>query len=327
MDKRSNLIKIALDSTYFKGTTFKASQKYFILNRIKNNDNPPTRSNFRFKKALSICVYLILILSMGTIVTEKIILKELDNTAKTIVPKPSTPEQKPQPTDFTNEILSQKDVHYLMLNSMDYFRTAKGSLEFKSKDQYEPNVEYLVKNDAKNSVGYEKYGKMIKIAINGSSRTIDSENNQTVRETKYEEYTEAIEFDKQIEYRYSSLDGKPLFRYRNDHPIVGISKGSLFPQEIATNFLMNYDNWEIKEQNLEYLGRKSLLISGTLEQDNARRFQGKEFRFWIDKQTGILLTYEIYNSNGDAVEYIKTKEIIIDKEFGDEIQKIKEQMR
>jgi outer membrane lipoprotein-sorting protein len=108
---------------------------------------------------------------------------------------------------------------------------------------------------------------------------------------------------------------------------IYISKGSLFPQEIATNFLINYDNWEIKEQNLEYLGRKSLLISGTLEEDNARKFQGKEFRFWIDKQTGILLTYEIYNSNGDAVEYIKTKEIIIDKEFGDEIQKIKKQMR
>jgi hypothetical protein len=62
---------------------------------------------------------------MGKIVTEKIILKELNNTAKITVPKPSTPEQKPQPTDDTNEILSQKDVHYLMLNSMDYFRTER----------------------------------------------------------------------------------------------------------------------------------------------------------------------------------------------------------
>jgi hypothetical protein len=327
MDKKTNQIKGALESTYFKDATFKASQKYYILNRIRNNEKQPTRSNFRLKKALSICVYLILIFSMGKFVNEKIILKELDNTAKTIVPKPSTPEQKPQPTDDTNEILSQKDVHYLMLNSMDYFKTAKGSIEFKSKDQYEPNVEYLVKNDAKNPVGFEKYGRMIKIAIKGSYKTIDSETNQTVREAEYDGYTEVIEFDKQIEYRYSTLDGKPLYRYRNDHPIVGISKGSLFPQEIATNFLMNYDNWEIKEQNLEYLGRKSLLISGTLEEDNARKFQGKEFRFWIDKETGILLTYEIYNSNGDAVEYIRTKEIIIDKEFNDEIHKIEEQMR
>jgi hypothetical protein len=153
MDKKTNQIKGALDSTYFKETTFKASQKYYILKRIRNSEKQPTRSNFRFKKALSICVYLILIFSMGKIVNEKIILKELDNTAKTIVPKPSIPEQKPQPTDDTNEILSQKDVHYLMLNSMDYFKTAKGSFEFKSKDQYEPNVEYLVKNDAKNPVG------------------------------------------------------------------------------------------------------------------------------------------------------------------------------
>jgi hypothetical protein len=50
MNKRSNQIKIVLDSTYFKDTTFKASQKYFILNRIKNNDKPPIRSNYRFKK-------------------------------------------------------------------------------------------------------------------------------------------------------------------------------------------------------------------------------------------------------------------------------------
>jgi hypothetical protein len=327
MDKRSNQIKNALDSTYFKDTTFKASQKYYILNKIRNNDKPPTRSNFRFKKALSICVYLILIFNMGTIVIEKITTKELENTTKTDVPKPSTPEKTSKPTNDMNKILSQKDVHYLMLNSMDYFKTAKGSLEFKSKDQYEPHVKYLVKNDAKNPVGYEKYGRMIKIAIKGSYKTIDSETNQTVREAEYDGYTEAIEFDKQIEYRYSTLDGKPLYQYRNDHPIVGISKGSLFPQEIATNFLMNYDNWEIKEQNLEYLGRKSLLISGTLEEDNARKFQGKEFRFWVDKQTGILLSYEIYNSNGDAVEYIRTKEIFIDKEFNDEIQKIKKQMR
>jgi hypothetical protein len=327
MDKRSNQIKNALDSTFFKDTTFKTSQKYYILNRINNNDKQIFRSNFRFKKVLSICVYLILILSMGTIVTEKIIQKEFENTAETVVPKPSTSEEKTQPTFDTNRILSQKDVHYLMLNSMDYFKTAKGSLEFKSKDQYEPNVEYLVKNDPKNPVGYEKYGRMIKIAIKGSSRTIDSENNQTVRETEYDGYTEAIEFDKQIEYRYSTLDGKPLTRYRDDHPIVGISKGSLFPQEIATNFLMNYDNWQIKEQNLEYLGRKSLLISGTLEVDNALKFGGREFKFWIDKQTGILLTYEIYNSNGNAVEYIRTKEIFIDKEFNDEIHKIEEQMR
>lgn len=327
MDKKTNQIKGALDSTYFKETTFKASQKYYILNRIRNSEKQPTRSNFQFKKALSICVYLILIFSMGKIVNEKIILKELDNTAKTIVPKPSIPEQKPQPTDDTNEILSQKDVHYLMLNSMDYFKTAKGSIEFKTKDEYEPNVEYLVKNDGKNPIGYEKRKNTVKIAVKGSFKTIDAKTDQLVRETGYEGYTEANEFDKKIEYRYSTLDGKPLYRYRDDHPIVGISKGSLFPQEISTNFLKDYKNWKIEKQDFKYLGRISLLISGTLEEDNAIKFGGREFKFWVDKQSGILLTYEIYNSNGDAVEYIRTKEIFIDEEFKDEILKIKEQMR
>jgi hypothetical protein len=327
MDKRSNQIKNALDSTLFKETTFKTSQKYYILNKIRNNHKQTIRSNFRFNRALSISVYLILIFSMGTIVTEKINPKEFENTANTVVSKPSTPEEKSNPTDDSNKILSQKDVHYLMLNSMDYFKTAKGSIEFKSKDEYEPKVEYLVKNDKKNPIGYEKRKNTVKIAIKGSFKTFDAKTNQVVRETGYEGYTEVNEFDKKIKNRYTTLDGKPLYRYRDDHPIVGISKGSLFPQEIATNFLKDYKNWKIEKQDLKFLGRTSLLISGTLEENNARKFQGEDFEFWIDKQTGILLSYEIYNANGDSVEYIRTKEIFIDKEFHDEIHNIKEQMR
>lgn len=332
MDKKLNNLKYAFDSTYFKGSTFKDSQKHYVLNNIKrshfkeNNKKP----SFLFKKALSVGVISALTIGIGFFTFESLNNQEVKNTSvtsnknETNSTNAAADNKQQQVAEEENNFLSKEQIHYLLLNSMDNFDTAQGNLEYKSKDQYEPNIEYQVDMDKINPIGFEKVGEVIKLAKDGEYKTIDAKTQKVVRNVGYSDYVEAKDEDKKIESRYSkSSDGKPLYNYRDDHPLVGISKGSLFPQELATNLLENYENWKIEDQNIKYLGRESIIIRGPLDKDNAAKFNSYSFKFWVDKQTGILLTYEMYDSEGNAVEYLRTKEIKINEKLDEEILNFK----
>nr|WP_249365451.1 sigma-E factor regulatory protein RseB domain-containing protein [Cytobacillus citreus] len=96
----------------------------------------------------------------------------------------------------------------------------------------------------------------------------------------------------------TAFDGNPLTNYR-ERPPFGTANETLFPYEIASNYTRDLSKWEIEKQNEELLGHNTLVIKGT---KNHRDFQS--FRFWVDKDTGILVKYETYNANGDIVDYL-----------------------
>ncbi|ANC77387.1 hypothetical protein ABE65_011470 [Fictibacillus phosphorivorans] len=320
MDKKLSRLKRALDSTYFKNSSFKESQKYSILNNIKNNELDK-KPSFIIKKALSLGVISALTIGIGLFTFDKMNTqdaKEPNMINSEISTNANAPVVKKQ-----NKDLSKEEVNYLLLNSMDYFDTAKGNLDFKSKNQTETNIEYQVDMNKTNPIGYEKNGDIIKIAKNGEYKTINAKTENVIRNAGYEKYVEATDEEKKVENRYSKgNDGKEIYNIRTDHPIVGIAKGSLFPQEITTNLLQDYNNWTIEDQNTDYLGRDSIIISGSLEEDNAIKFSSKTFKFWVDKKTGILLTYEIYDAQGNTVEFLKTKDIMINEKLDDSILKL-----
>jgi outer membrane lipoprotein-sorting protein len=299
MDKRSNQIKKALDSTYFKDTTFNASQKYYILNRIRIIDKQPIRSNFRFNKALSICVYLILIFSMGTIVTEKIA-TDPSNIAKKIEPKPTLPgtatKQKndniytpPQQDEYFVE-LTKEEILTKMLNSVDHFETAKGEFEL-----------YYANSNTKINVQYELSIRENSGGVVTSEYEVNGEKNKRVYSYK-DVYTPSPSL--KIEDAFSiNINGEQVTDSRWRPPIQEASN-SLFPYEIASNYTRNLADWEIEKQDEQLLDHNTLVLKGNLNPYAAQKGRANSFRFWIDKDSGVLIKYETYDRSGEIVDYL-----------------------
>jgi outer membrane lipoprotein-sorting protein len=299
MDKRSNQIKNALDSSYFKDTTFKASQKYYILNRIKIIDKQPTRSNFRFNKALSICVYLILIFSMGMIVAEKIA-TDPSNIVKKIEPKPTLPgtttKQKndniytPPQQDEYFEDLTKEEILTKMLNSVDHFETAKGEFEL-----------YYANSNTKINVQYELSIRENSGGVVTSEYEVNGEKNKRIYSYK-DVYTPSPSL--KIEDAFSiNINGEQVTDSRWRPPIQEASN-SLFPYEIASNYTRNLPDWEIEKQDEQLLDHNTLVLKGNLNTYAAQKGRANSFRFWIDKDSGVLIKYETYDSSGEIVDYL-----------------------
>ncbi|RFB18685.1 hypothetical protein DZB84_00045 [Bacillus sp. HNG] len=98
-------------------------------------------------------------------------------------------------------------------------------------------------------------------------------------------------------------------RYRNSVP--PIAQSSLFPREITLNYLKSLDNWEIEIQNEKILTHNTIVIKGNLNEYAAEKHSAETFRFWIDKDSGVLLKYETYNGKGEVVDYLYPKELQI----------------
>lgn len=93
-------------------------------------------------------------------------------------------------------------------------------------------------------------------------------------------------------------DGNPLTIYRERSPLH-LANATLFPYEIASNYTRDLSKWEIENQNEELLGHNTLVIKGNINHRDSR-----SFRFWVDKDTGILVKYETYDAKGELVDYL-----------------------
>jgi outer membrane lipoprotein-sorting protein len=98
-----------------------------------------------------------------------------------------------------------------------------------------------------------------------------------------------------------------------DCPPIGLAQNSLFPYEIASNYTRDLEKWEIEKQNEELVGHNTLVLSGELDSYASDKTKSATFRFWVDKDTGILLKYETYNSSGEVVHYLHPKKLVINQ--------------
>lgn len=209
------------------------------------------------------------------------------------------PKQEENYNDMTKEEILTK-----MLNTVDHFETAKGEFE----------INY--RNIPSNSV--VSYEISLKNNIGGFSKTISGQEGKEI--VNYEYYSDGyFWFVSELTHIYNKSryskpirsgtlkiedafttddDGNDVTKYRERSPI-GEANATLFPYEIASNYTRNLNTWEIENQNEKVLGHNTLVIKGKINKHN---FQS--FRFWVDKDTGILVKYETYNSSGEVVDYL-----------------------
>jgi beta-lactamase regulating signal transducer with metallopeptidase domain len=208
-----------------------------------------------------------------------------------------------------NEIhkeMTKEEILTKMINSVDYFETAKG--EFKihydstdSADGY-TLIEYELSLNNQ-AGGYSKetsisrgderiqsYKDGTQWYINGSTGTY--------QETKYQNDRIPSE-TLTLESAFSVNNEGQNFTHYRERPPIGQAMSSLFPYEIASNYTRDLSKWEIEKQNEELLGHNTLVIKGNINHRDSR-----SFRFWVDKDTGILVKYETYDANGEVVNYL-----------------------
>lgn len=222
--------------------------------------------------------------------------------------------------------LTKEEVLTKLLNTVDYFHTAIGN--FETYDVYYDHstskavVEYKISN--KNLIGgYEKTINIPDEKIVGSKIETDEifYNDQRIWQLDNDEktyYTTDYESDPSreivkpeevfsinINKIYDSYD---KFRER---PVGGNS--SLFPYEITAKYLRFLNHWDIEKQNEELLGHNTIVLYGSIDKSivNIMQPQADSFRFWVDRDTGILLKREIYNANGEIISYLHPESLSV----------------
>lgn len=94
-----------------------------------------------------------------------------------------------------------------------------------------------------------------------------------------------------------------------ERPPIGIAQSSLFPYEIASNYTRDYNNWEIEKQNETLLNHNTIVLKGKLNRNSSNKQGAKTFRFWVDKDSGILVKYELYDETGNVVSFLHPLEL------------------
>lgn len=315
MENKLENLKEKMDDTIFSDISFEDKHYHMVLHSIKNPEHNSSRLSplkNKFNMVLSMSVISVMALGITYFVGTQInspsgskqtqVDEPKDNTKESVTrPSDSETEYVPPVQEENNDEMTKEEILTKMINTVDYFKTASG--QYKMHYGHIPaeyEVEYTISlGEIPGGVSKtieEVNGKKVvnsEYYLGGSVWAL-SEETKTFREFKYADYDnfgQPITLDE-------AFSGTDVTNYRG-RPPIGVANETLFPYEIASNYTRDLNSWDIEKQNEDILGHNTLVIKGN---KNHRDFQS--FRFWVDKDTGILVKYETYNSAGEVVDYL-----------------------
>ncbi|UOR10639.1 hypothetical protein [Halobacillus amylolyticus] len=314
MNKLNNL-KTKMDHSIFKGMHFEDENKKYVFNHIKKKK---TSNIFQITKTynivLSLSVLFLTLFGLGYFITSQNGVFNGGQQENQNTEEPETmyipPDKEENYDDMTKE-----DILTKMLNSVGHFQTAKGKFKYHIAD-----TTYDVEYQLSLSNPFAGYSKVTRY---GSEREKKVEYNYYNDKFIWEVSSENKTFEKvrhliDISGEKLGMDqafskdeqGNNVTSYRG-RPPIGSAKSSLFPYEIASNYTRNLSNWEIEKQNEILLEHNTVVLSGTLNEYASVKHKSSTFRFWVDKDTGILVKYETYNADNEVVNYLYTEKLEI----------------
>lgn len=212
---------------------------------------------------------------------------------------------------------AQEEVYYKMLNSMDYFTTARVSFT-EVLPGFDEELAYTIETNLDTSIAHqtltrsddpdfsqETYADGTTVwEYDNRAKRVSSAGGVKKRRTLEEEWPGITE-------RYSiDENGDPHYRYRGNPANVSGAGECLLPQTWAFGLLPEKDLWVI-EGSLEYCGRQCYDIVGTVRDSYAAQIGAGQFRMYVDQETGILLMLDAWNDQGSACSVTVT-EITVD---------------
>lgn len=212
---------------------------------------------------------------------------------------------------------AQEEVYYKMLNSMDYFTTARVSFT-EVLPGFDEELAYTLETNLETSIAHqtltrsddpdfsqETYADGTTVwEYDNRAKRVSSAGGVEKRRTLEEEWPGITE------RYYIDENGDPNYCYRGNPTNVSGAGECLLPQTWAFGLLPEKDLWVI-EGSLEYCGRQCYDIVGTVRDSYAAQIGAGQFRMYVDQETGILLMLDAWNDQGSACSVTVT-EITVD---------------
>lgn len=309
-DKLKDLRKM-MKKTVLKEVRFREDQKNAVLQKIYNDN--PKKKLMLFPKVVSIAFTCLCLFSFSYFIINE---TDFNDDLSPHQGSYNTMPQSEVEQEENYSELSKNEAVELMLNSVDNFKTAEGTIEIqnyieeqisKTSIEYQLSLEngFYIKESTKNQKTQELIVNY-RVLENGKLWTKDEEGH--INEEMYE-IPSSFGPKLTIESAFSTdNENNQVTNYR-ERPYIGLAASSLYPYEITANFLRDPSLWEIEKQNEKLLQHNTIVLRGELNPNSSKKHNATSFRFWVDKDTGILLKYETYNDNGDIVEYLYTEEL------------------
>jgi outer membrane lipoprotein-sorting protein len=321
MDKHLNRLKRSMDNTVFKDVSYDRARS---INSVLTRLNKDRKSKFPMQPSLLInkvnfllsfsvisLIFLGITYFVGTQLNLFNVIEGNQAESSNKILNQETVYTPPKQDENFKE-MTKKEILTKMLNTVDYFETAKGEFKIKYADtlgEYSIDYELSLNNKAgsysKNTYITKGAEKITSLYYkDGTKWTID-ENSDSYVENPYQ-----LEIESQyltIEDAFSVNSKGTTVSENLERPDMGEAQFSLYPfYGVASDYIKDLTSWDIEKQNEELVGHNTLVIKG-----KANRREVQSFRFWIDKDTGILVKYETYNSDGKVVDYLYTSKLEI----------------
>lgn len=212
---------------------------------------------------------------------------------------------------------AQEEVYYKMLNSMDYFTTARVSFT-EVLPGFDEELAYTIETNLDTSIAHQTLTRSndpdFSQETYADGATVWEYDNQAKRGSSSggveKRRTLEEEWPGITERYYIDENGDPNYCYRGNPTNVSGAGECLLPQTWAFGFLPEKDLWVI-EGSLEYCGRQCYDIVGTVRDSYAAQIGAGQFRMYVDQETGILLMLDAWNDQGSACSVTVT-EITVD---------------
>ena len=212
------------------------------------------------------------------------------------------------------------NIYNKMLNTIDFFNTVELSVDIYMAGSKNLTVDYYTDIDASKAyeATYEK-GTLIRETfcnpdnyfltdVNHKEKYIDP-NYFLVYKREDSPY---IPLEERIKIDPETKDGVPCYLYRRNITNCTMASYCLFPEGMTYSYLADFDLWEIADDNVEFLGRKCIKITGSSKPYSGRKHNNDSFMMLVDSNTGILLNFEGYK-NGEKTSYITATKCIVDE--------------
>lgn len=228
----------------------------------------------------------------------------------------------------------KNDIYHMMLNSIDYYDKVSGTIYFPTGDINLVNSVQF-QSVLSETTAYSHYSQVYADNISNYSMESISSEAEEIENLIYdeEEYCNADESVSMnlIEKSYTTKvgdaisldcvceipdneritiaeDGEPCYNYRTNPTNVPEASICIFPQEMAFGFLADQELWDI--DGIEEIdGNKGYHIIGTTTKEYGNKINVSSFEFVVDTDTGVLLKYVGYDSNGEISDYMYTENI------------------
>ena len=212
-----------------------------------------------------------------------------------------------------NEEIAKYDIFYKMLNSIDYFDTAEGHVEILRRNGV-TTADFacnLVTADCYEK-SYQTDGNISEIYTSSDDSIIEvsSENKSILYSlgSCKREYAAPIPNNERITL---GADGINTYAHRADPTNTRTASEALFAQDIIFNFMTVEDMWEIDGETA-LLGRDCVVIKGYTSDYVREKLGVYNFKFTVDKITGVIMDYEGYAEDGGIEAYCRLTEIEFD---------------